>query len=107
MFVCMYVCMYVQASQGGGRKLADDNDNGGFDAIYSSQAEEYRLLNPTYILPEFVILYRYVCMYVCAYKRCSDNQPTCIHRVDRSTYLPTYLGLTKARAAAVGGGGAR
>lgn len=30
-----------------------------FDCLYSSADEEYRLLNPTYVLPEFLMLYRY------------------------------------------------
>lgn len=30
-----------------------------FDSVYSSEDEEYRLLNPHYVLPEFVMLYRW------------------------------------------------
>ena len=36
----------------------DVNADAQFDSMYSSVQEEYRLLNPAYVLPEFLVQYR-------------------------------------------------
>ena len=41
------------------QSFPDVNADAQFDSMYSSVQEEYRLLNPSYVLPEFLVQYRF------------------------------------------------
>ncbi len=50
----------------------------GFDSIYSSEVEEYKLLSNSYVLPEFLVVYRF-----------RSKPPNVVSMTDK--YLPPNL----------------